>query len=61
MRETITLCPWPRPGGWCSTCKSWDPVLIAEFVERTRREQGLPAKVSDPLTLRNVATLLGKG
>jgi hypothetical protein len=31
---------------------------VVEFVERTCREQGVPVKVTDPVVLRKVATLL---
>jgi len=31
---------------------------VAEFVERTTREQGVPLRVQDPATLQKVATLL---
>lgn len=32
---------------------------VQEWTERTCREQGVPVKVTDPATLRKVATLLG--
>lgn len=33
-------------------------TTIADILERTRADQGLPPKVEDPCALANVATLL---
>lgn len=42
-------------------CQPWTPAQVEELVERSRKAQGLPAKVTDPLVLRQAATLLGAG
>jgi len=34
------------------------PDLVREIVARTRREQGLPARVTDPATLGKVAGVM---
>lgn len=37
------------------------PDLVREIVARTRREQGLPARVTDPATLSKVAGVMRLG
>lgn len=34
-------------------------VAVVELLRRTRVERGLPARVADPVVLRNVARILG--
>lgn len=56
--ERYPYCPADgRPETSCSDCHRWSP-WFAEWVEQSRIAQGLPAKVTDPAVLSQVATLL---
>lgn len=38
-----------------------DPAAVADLLQRTRTDRGLPATVTDKATLRRVAALLRDG
>lgn len=38
-----------------------DRSLVAEIVERTTREQGVPRRLSDPRALQQILHILGTG
>lgn len=55
----------PRQGtrapGHVSMPDRFDQAAMAEYVRRSRAEQGLPPTISDPETLERVAALLADG
>lgn len=40
-------------------CRIWSDEQIREWVDRSRKAQGLPEKITDPEVVHKVAVLLG--
>lgn len=45
----------------CRAAHGMTPAELAKWVEQSRKAQGLPPKITDPVVLRKVAVLLGLG
>ena len=56
MKETVVVYCEDCPD--LDSCRAGYSCDVVQLVAQTCREQGVPMKVTDPATLRKVATLL---